>query len=148
MFGELDYRNGLGLTERVHAILGGQPNRLTLDLSRVSLFASGSVSALVAVHLTCSAACATPTVTHPQAKLDSGSRTASTLQRPSPAERHGDGQRGQFRPGHPANAVHGRRTTTGSEVSAAGWCRRAYSMVSQPCARPATAACWASRVWS
>lgn len=47
--GELDYHHGVTLTERVNTILEGQPSHLSLDLSGVDFFASGSVSALVAI---------------------------------------------------------------------------------------------------
>jgi anti-anti-sigma factor len=48
--GEIDYRKGVALAERVNALLDAQPGHLTLDLSEVGFCASGSVSALVAVH--------------------------------------------------------------------------------------------------
>jgi anti-sigma B factor antagonist len=50
VFGELDYRNGLALAGQVDALLDDQPGRLSLELSGVGFCASGSVSALVAVH--------------------------------------------------------------------------------------------------
>lgn len=48
--GENDYRKGVALADRVYALLDAQPSHLTLDLSEVGFCASGSVSALVAVH--------------------------------------------------------------------------------------------------
>jgi anti-sigma B factor antagonist len=48
--GELDYRNGLALVEQVDALLADEPGRLSLELSGIGFCASGSVSALVAVH--------------------------------------------------------------------------------------------------
>lgn len=48
--GEIDYHRGLSLAERVDGLLAGQPSHVTLDLSGVGFCASGTVSALVAVH--------------------------------------------------------------------------------------------------
>jgi anti-sigma B factor antagonist len=48
--GEIDYRTGVALANRVDGLLENPPSRLSIDLSAVGFCASGSVSALVAVH--------------------------------------------------------------------------------------------------
>jgi anti-sigma B factor antagonist len=47
--GEMDYYHGVTIAERVNTILQSRPSQLSLDLSGVEFFGSGSVSALVAI---------------------------------------------------------------------------------------------------